>query len=133
MDSEQSVHYSSTVAPCYSATPPPNPKLSPLPVPPPLVVAHQKNREGGGEGEGEGEKRREGRLGHAAIRRCCSPKKTGRISSPLSVFPHLHGFSSLFMVVPPCVLQFGGNRRVTMTLTAKKTVWNRCLDRRRHL
>ena len=40
-------------------------------------------------------------------------------------------FSSLFMVVPPCVVQLGGSRRITVTLAAKQTVGNRCWDRRR--
>ena len=76
---------------------PPNPKLAPLPVPPPLVAVDQKNREG--EGAGEEEKRREGRLGHAAVHRRRSSSKTGRDSVPLLVF-------SQFGSLPRCSLLF---------------------------
>jgi len=64
--------------------------MSPLPLPaPPSFAMDQEQR-------GEG--------GHVVVRRRCSSPKTGWISSPLLISPHLHGFSSLFMVVPPCVV-----------------------------
>ena len=80
--------------------------------------------------KGEKGRGREGKLGHA-VRRCCSSPKNrlGFLSS--FRFSHLHGFSSLFMVVPPCVVQLGGTRRITVTLAAKQTVGNRCWDCRR--
>jgi len=46
-------------------------------------------------GEGEEEKRKEGRLGHAAVRRRRSFPKTSWDSFPLSVFP-------ISMVFPHC-------------------------------
>ena len=92
-----------TVTTCYSNSPPNNPKThAPSPAyaaTKPFAVRTKKGR-GRRRGEERGSR-------HAAVRRHCSPPKTGRIYSPLSIFPHLHGFSSLFVVVPPCVLQFG--------------------------
>jgi hypothetical protein len=55
-------------------------------------------------GEGEEEKRREGKLGHVVIDPHRSSPETGWGFFPLSIFPHLGGFSSLFMVAPPCVV-----------------------------
>ena len=54
-------------------------------------------------GEGEGEKRREGiRARHRPSSLFFSINRLDFLSS--FRFPHLHGFSSLFMVVPPCVV-----------------------------
>ena len=102
-----------------------NPKPSPLPAPPFAVTRSRKER-----GEGEEEKGRETR---ARLRRSSpflSKNWLGLLSS--FRFPYLHGFSSLFMVVPPCVVQLGGSRRIMVTHAAKQTVGNRCWDRRRH-
>ena len=93
-----------TVTTCYSNPSPPLITLKHAPSPAcaatkPFAVRTKKGR-GRRRGEERGSR-------HAAVRRHCSPPKTGRIYSPLSIFPHLHGFSSLFVVVPPCVLQFG--------------------------
>ena len=79
-------------------------------------------------------KRREEKRRKIRARRCplssfLFKNRSGFRSSPC--FLPIWIFASLFMVVPPCVLQLGGNRRVTVTLAAKKTVGNRCLDRRR--
>ena len=124
-----------TVSLQYHATVPPPPK--PKAVAPPCTVDlcrdQIEKREGrGGEEKSREEKRRKTR---ARLRRSSSflSKNLSRfLSSPC--FPPNWIFISLFMVVPPCVLQFGGNRRVTVSLAAKKTVGNRCmyLRRRRH-
>ena len=96
----------------YSTAPFPYPKPSPLLAPPlPFAV--------------ETKERREGKLGHVVVDPHHSSPKTGWGSSPLSVF--LHGFFSLFMVVPPCVVQ-------CTEIGYKKegeTEWN-CRDCHRH-
>ena len=101
--------------------------LNPKPVVPPCAALFRdqiKKREG----RGREEKRRETR---ARLRRSSpflSKNWLGLLSS--FRFPHLHGFSSLFMVVPPCVVQLGSSRRITVMLAAKQMVGNRCWDRR---
>ena len=79
--------------------------------------------------------RRGRREGLWARRRRSSPflcrNRSGSLSS--TYFPSIRILFSLFMVVPPCVLQLRGSQRVTVTLAARKMVGNRCWDHRRCL
>jgi len=78
-------------------------------------------------------RRREGRReGLWARRRRSSPflcrNQSGSLSS--TYFPSIRILFSLFMVVPPCVLQLRGSLRVALTLAARNTVGIRCWDHR---
>ena len=87
--------------------------LNPMPLPaPPLRVAER--------GEGEEEKGREGRLGLIMSTLAVPLHITGWDSFPLSVFSHLDGFFSLFVVAALCGVCNTQN-------FAYKTVHNSCI------